>query len=145
MQILNPAETFGDIIVDYSYVECTSACITALCAFRNQHPDHRPREISSALSKAERFIRKIQRPDGSWYGSWGVCFTYACWFGASGLAALGHSVQSEPALKRCVEFIVSKQREDGGWGESYLSCQEKVSSCDCCLGIITRMSTCMRY
>jgi hypothetical protein len=33
-QILNPAETFGDIIVDYSYVECTSACITALCAFR---------------------------------------------------------------------------------------------------------------
>lgn len=32
-QILNPAETFGDIIVDYSYVECSSACITALAAF----------------------------------------------------------------------------------------------------------------
>jgi hypothetical protein len=33
LQILNPAETFGDIIVDYSYVECSSACITALAAF----------------------------------------------------------------------------------------------------------------
>lgn len=40
-QILNPAETFGDIIVDYSYVECTSACITALTAFDKLHPGSR--------------------------------------------------------------------------------------------------------
>jgi cycloartenol synthase len=39
LQILNPAETFGDIIVDYSYVECTSACITALTAFDRLYPD----------------------------------------------------------------------------------------------------------
>jgi cycloartenol synthase len=32
--MLNPSETFGDIMVDYSYVECTSACITALTSFR---------------------------------------------------------------------------------------------------------------
>ena len=37
-QVLNPAETFGDIIVDYSYVECSSACITALAAFAARHP-----------------------------------------------------------------------------------------------------------
>ena len=53
MQILNPSETFGDIIVDYSYVECTSACITALCAFRRQHPDHRKKEILSSLDRGE--------------------------------------------------------------------------------------------
>jgi cycloartenol synthase len=40
-QILNPAETFGDIIVDYSYVECTSACITALSAFDRLYPGSR--------------------------------------------------------------------------------------------------------
>lgn len=39
MQILNPAETFGDIIVDYSYVECTSACVTALSAFDRLYPN----------------------------------------------------------------------------------------------------------
>jgi hypothetical protein len=41
LQILNPAETFGDIIVDYSYVECTSACITALSAFDRLYPGSR--------------------------------------------------------------------------------------------------------
>ncbi len=30
------------------------------------------------------------------------------------------------AIRRCCEFLLSKQREDGGWGESYLSCQDKV-------------------
>lgn len=36
--MLNPAETFGDIIVDHSYVECSSACITALAAFHSEYP-----------------------------------------------------------------------------------------------------------
>lgn len=44
LQILNPAETFGDIIVDYSYVECSSACITALVAFAAKYVgEHCPR------------------------------------------------------------------------------------------------------
>ena len=51
MQLLNPAETFGDIIVDYSYVECTSACITALMAFRRKYDDYRPRDISKTLER----------------------------------------------------------------------------------------------
>ncbi|GLI71700.1 hypothetical protein VaNZ11_017006 [Volvox africanus] len=128
LEILNPAETFGDIIVDYSYVECTSACITALSAFLKQYPDHRRGEITSALRRAEAFIRSIQRPDGSWYGSWGVCFTYGCWFGVTGLTALGHNYHNDSAVRRCCEFLAVRQREDGGWGESYLSCQDKVYS-----------------
>lgn len=54
---MNPAETFGDIIVDYSYVECTSACITALVAFRKQHPHHRKAEIQASLNKGVRVLR----------------------------------------------------------------------------------------
>ena len=75
---------------------------------------------------AEGFMRTIQRKDGSWYGSWAVCFTYACWFGVSGLAALGHSYRSDGAIRSAVRFVLDKQREDGGWGESYLSCEKKV-------------------
>ena len=30
VQMVNPSETFGDIVIDYSYVELSSACITAL-------------------------------------------------------------------------------------------------------------------
>jgi hypothetical protein len=50
LQILNPAETFGDIIVDYSYVECTSACVTALSAFDRLYPDSRCAHRTSELS-----------------------------------------------------------------------------------------------
>ena len=81
MQLINPSETFGDIVIDYSYVECTSACMTSLAEFQHKYPDHRDAEIAQALRRGQAFIEMEQRPDGSWYGSWGVCFTYAAWFG----------------------------------------------------------------
>ena len=45
MEMLNPAEVFGDIMVDYTYVECTSAVLQALQHFTEQFPDHRHQEI----------------------------------------------------------------------------------------------------
>ena len=68
-------------MIDYSYVECTSACMTALAEFSHKHPGHRAAEVGAALARGQRFVLREQRPDGSWYGSWGVCFTYAAWFG----------------------------------------------------------------
>lgn len=49
LEYINPAETFGDIMIDYSYVECSSACITALSAFRKKFPNHRKQEIEAAI------------------------------------------------------------------------------------------------
>ena len=66
MEILNPAETFGDIMVDYSYVECSSACMSALCAFRKRHPEYRTGEVLIALGRGKEYIESIQRADGSW-------------------------------------------------------------------------------
>ena len=45
MELLNPAEVFGDIMVDYTYVECTSAVMQALQHFSAQFPNHRREEI----------------------------------------------------------------------------------------------------
>lgn len=57
---------------------------------------------------------------------WAVCFTYGAWFGVSALAQGGDPAGVDaPALARCCEFLLSKQQEDGGWGESYLSCLTK--------------------
>lgn len=63
---------------------------------------------------------------GRRYGSWGVCFTYAVWFGITGLVAAGARYKSSLALRKAVSFLLCKQLPGGGWGESYLSCQDKV-------------------
>ena len=31
--------------------------------------------------RAYEWLADVQRSDGSWYGSWGVCFCYGTWFG----------------------------------------------------------------
>ena len=47
LEKINPAEVFGDIMVDYTYVECTSAVMQALKHFSEQFPHHRSQEIRS--------------------------------------------------------------------------------------------------
>ncbi|GFY80550.1 cycloartenol synthase 1 [Actinidia rufa] len=80
LELLNPAETFGDIVIDYPY------------------------------------------------GSWGVCFTYGTWFGIKGLVAAGKSYRNSPSIQKACDFLLTRQLVSGGWGESYLSCQNKVYS-----------------
>lgn len=66
LEYLNPAETFGDIMIDYSYVECTSACIQALRSFTKHYPGHRTEEVNRAIGDMANYILSIQKPDGSW-------------------------------------------------------------------------------
>ncbi|NP_001310632.1 cycloartenol synthase [Ricinus communis] len=128
LEFINPAETFGDIVIDYPYVECTSAAIQALTSFRKSYPEHQREEIECCIKKAAKFMEKIQISDGSWYGSWGVCFTYGTWFGIKGLVAAGKSFGNCSSIRKACDFLLSKQCPSGGWGESYLSCQKKVYS-----------------
>lgn len=126
---LNPAEIFGDIMIDYSYVECSSACVQALSVFASHYPDLFKNRIKTSIDRGASFIRSIQREDGSWLGSWAVCFTYATWFGIEGLMASGAKTYKDKevdmAIRKACEFLVSKQESDGGWGESYESCVSK--------------------
>ncbi|ACO68908.1 predicted protein [Micromonas commoda] len=126
VEIMNPAETFGDIMIDYSYVECSSASLQALSKFRTRYPTspHKDR-IEKALTAGRNFLLSIQRADGSWYGSWAICFTYGTWFGIKGLLATGSTYETCSSLRKAVRFLLSKQMACGGWGESYLSSQKK--------------------
>ncbi|KAK9795896.1 hypothetical protein WJX73_001565 [Symbiochloris irregularis] len=128
LEYINPSETFGDIVIDYSYVELSAACITALADFHRLYPSHRGTEIQKAIARGAKWVERDQRPDGSWYGSWAVCFTYGAWYGVKALEAVGQSHANSDAQRRACQFLLSKQREDGGWGESYLSSQDKVYS-----------------
>jgi lanosterol synthase len=123
LELLNPAEVFARIMVDYSYVELTSACITAMVQFRKRNAEcaaYRRADIDDSLRRALEFVKMRQRADGSWYGSWAVCFTYGGWFGIEALTHMGQGDSDEAA--RAVEFFISKQNADGGWGESWWSC-----------------------
>ncbi|KAK9866458.1 hypothetical protein WJX84_004983 [Apatococcus fuscideae] len=126
LELINPSETFGDIVIDYPCVECTSACMTALWSFQQHFPEHAAAAIAKALHAGRAYVERVQRSDGSWYGSWGVCFTYGTWFGCEALSAMGQKAQTSMAQQRACKFLLLHQREDGGWGESYLSCQDKI-------------------
>ncbi|KAF5175469.1 Cycloartenol synthase [Thalictrum thalictroides] len=126
LELINPAQTFADIIIDYPSVECTSSVIQALTSFKKVYPGHRTEAITNCIARSVEFIKKKQAPDGSWYGIWAVCFTNAIWFGIRGLVAAGETFRSSSSIRKACEFLLSKELASGGWGESYLSCQNKV-------------------
>lgn len=128
LEQLNAAEVFGGIMVEYDYPECTTAVLLALGQFLKTfpHDSYRRAEILDTQRKAVDYVRKSQRPDGSWYGSWGICFTYATMFALASLATVGESYENSERVRRACEFLVGKQDVDGGWGESYRSCEEGI-------------------
>jgi cycloartenol synthase len=121
---LNPSEVFGDIMIDYSYVECSMAALTAMVDFREVFPEHRVNDLQHSIDKGCAFLKSIQRSDGSWYGSWACCFSYGIWFGVEGLVKCGEPVDS-PCILRACEFLLKHQRPNGGWGEDFTSCYDK--------------------
>ncbi|XP_050231956.1 lupeol synthase-like [Mercurialis annua] len=126
LEWLNPVEFLEDLVIEHQYVECTSSSIQALVLFKKLYPGHRKKEIENFITKAVQFLEDIQKPDGSWYGNWGICFIYGTWFGLGGLAAAGKTYENCSTIQRGVDFLLKSQKPDGGWGESYLSCPNKV-------------------
>jgi squalene/oxidosqualene cyclase-like protein len=123
-EALNPSEVFGDIMIDYSYVECSMAALTALVDFQESVPDHRINEIQHAIAKGREFLKRLQRDDGSWYGSWACCFCYGTWFGVEGLVKCGEPTTS-PSIQKACHFLIKNQRANGGWGEDFTACFDK--------------------
>uniref|UniRef100_A0A060T1G0 Terpene cyclase/mutase family member n=1 Tax=Blastobotrys adeninivorans TaxID=409370 RepID=A0A060T1G0_BLAAD len=122
MEMLNPAEVFGNIMVEYPYVECTDSTVLGLVYF-NQNYDYRSEEIQEAIQIAIDYIISFQRPDGSWYGSWGVCFTYAGMFAIEALSTQGYTYENSETVRKACDYLVRHQEDDGGWAESFRSCE----------------------
>jgi squalene-hopene/tetraprenyl-beta-curcumene cyclase len=73
--------------------------------------DERDPDVADGL----KYLRETQKTAGSWFGRWGVNHIYGTWCVVSALAQLnlGHDM-----IARAVQWILSKQNSDGGWGES---------------------------
>ncbi|KAK6458061.1 lanosterol synthase [Scheffersomyces xylosifermentans] len=124
LEKLNPAEVFNNIMVEYPYVECTDSSVLGLTYFAKYYPDHKPEVINTAIERAIQYIISVQdQNDGSWYGCWGVCYTYASMFALEALNTVGLTYQNSATVKSGCDFLISKQLPDGGWSESMKACE----------------------
>ena len=69
------------------------------------------------MKKAIVFLLAEQEEDGSWFGRWGTNYIYGTWSVLCALNAAGINHSSNP-IRKAVSWIYSKQRADGGWGET---------------------------
>ncbi|KAI9764035.1 MAG: hypothetical protein M1840_008911 [Geoglossum simile] len=125
LELLNPAEVFDSIMVEYSYPECSAAVLKSFVRFRRHFPSYRPSDIQAAIFRTRDFILNAQLADGSWYGSWAVCFTYAIWNALEALAAVGETWHTSESVRRACGWLLERQMADGGWGEHHTSCELK--------------------
>eukprot|EP01063_Lacrimia_lanifica_P037495 TRINITY_DN7713_c0_g1_i1.p1 TRINITY_DN7713_c0_g1~~TRINITY_DN7713_c0_g1_i1.p1 ORF type:complete len:848 (+),score=243.57 TRINITY_DN7713_c0_g1_i1:38-2581(+) len=126
LELLNPADVFTRIMVEYTYTECSSASMQTLRRFiESRHcSNYQRKAILESMRCGAKMIKKMQYAHGGWYGNWGVCFTYGTLFGIEGLLCAGEP-KSCAEIKRAVAFLMSKQRADGGWSEHVHSCASR--------------------
>jgi squalene-hopene/tetraprenyl-beta-curcumene cyclase len=96
-------------LLDPPTVDVTARCIGFLAQIGRGRED-------GAIARGIEFLKREQEPDGSWFGRWGTNYIYGTWSALCGLNAAGEDMQA-PYIRKAVEWLRARQREDGGWGE----------------------------
>jgi len=97
-------------LLDPPTEDVTGRCIGMLAQL-GEPPD------SPRMKAAVDYLARVQLPDGSWFGRWGVNYIYGTWSALAGLNAAQLDPQS-PMMRRAVDWLVAIQNPDGGWGEN---------------------------
>lgn len=113
-----PIENIKDTAVDPSSADLTGRVLEFLGDVMNMNQGH------PVIDSAVKWLAENQERDGSWYGRWGTCYIYGTWAAVTGLRAAGLPADFPPLLK-AERWLISIQKEDGGWGESCYSDQKK--------------------
>jgi squalene-hopene/tetraprenyl-beta-curcumene cyclase len=99
-------------LLDPPTADVSGRCLMFLGNRLPQHPEYLP-----VIQRCIAFLRVQQETNGSWFGRWGSNYIYGTWSVLSGLVAAGIALD-DPCLLKAIVWLKSKQRDDGGWGES---------------------------
>jgi squalene-hopene/tetraprenyl-beta-curcumene cyclase len=69
------------------------------------------------ISAAVVFLARHQLESGAWWSRWSVCYLPATSYIVAGLLAVGEPANT-PLVRRAVDWMLSRQNPDGGWGET---------------------------
>ncbi|KNG88536.1 putative lanosterol synthase [Aspergillus nomiae NRRL 13137] len=146
MECLNGTELFANVMTEYDYTECTSSCITALSLFKERDSTYRAEEVARAIDRGANFIHQNQHPDGGWLASWGIAYTYGAFFAMEALHCVGETYENHLVVRKGCDFLIGKQKKDGGWGETIESILKKryvqaeashvVQTAWCCMALL---------
>ena len=77
------------------------------------------------LARGLAYLRQTQRPDGSWFGRWGVNYIYGTWCVIAALAELRDAgAPVHDLIDAGAAWLLGKQNPDGGWGETCYSYED---------------------
>lgn len=97
-------------LVDPSTADLTARCIEMLAMLGH---DRKYMPIARGLN----FLKTNQESNGSWYGRWGVNYVYGTWSVLAAIGAIGEE-KEKPYVQKAARWLEDAQNEDGGWGES---------------------------
>ena len=68
------------------------------------------------VQRGYQYLVQEQEADGPWFGRWGVNFIYGTGAVLPALEAIGEDM-TQPYIRQAVEWLLTHQNGDGGWGE----------------------------
>ncbi len=96
-------------LLDPPTADVTGRCVSFLAQIGMHATD-------PIMQNALAYLQREQEQDGSWFGRWGTNYIYGTWSVLCALNAAGLS-PDHPSVTRACDWLISVQREDGGWGE----------------------------
>src|SRR5271166_5933546 len=105
-------------LLDPPTEDVTARCVSMLAQIGETAQDSAQdrAQDSAAVKRALEYLRRMQMPDGSWYGRWGMNYIYGTWSVLCALNAVGLD-HAAPEFRNAVGWLVQIQNQDGGWGE----------------------------
>ncbi len=97
-------------LLDPPTEDVTARCISMLAQLGERA------DTNALVRGAVDYLRDTQRPDGSWYGRWGMNYIYGTWSVLAAVNAAGIEHETD-WVRRAADWLIAIQNPDGGWGE----------------------------